>query len=196
MFANRYTALIDACVLADVLRRNLLLTLADAGFFRVRWSEAILSETARAIARMAAAKGLADPEERGTRACDAMARAFPEADGGDRTPFLNVAVSLPDPGDMHLVAAALKTQAKAIVTENLRHFPSAALATVGLEARNADDFIADTIALDRGRAIPAIRAMRLRLQRPAIDADRLIRDMEARRLIATADMLAPYVASL
>ena len=28
MFANRYTALIDACVLAGALRRNLLLTLA------------------------------------------------------------------------------------------------------------------------------------------------------------------------
>lgn len=38
MFANRYTALIDACTLADVFRRNLLLTLAEAEFFRVRWS--------------------------------------------------------------------------------------------------------------------------------------------------------------
>lgn len=60
MFANRYTALVDACSLADALRRNLLLTLAEAEFFRLRWSENILSETERAIAEIAAAKGFAD----------------------------------------------------------------------------------------------------------------------------------------
>jgi hypothetical protein len=36
MFANRYTALIDACVLVSAPRRDLLLTLAEAEFFRVR----------------------------------------------------------------------------------------------------------------------------------------------------------------
>ncbi len=36
MFANRYTALVDACSLASVMRRNLLLSLAEAEFFRLR----------------------------------------------------------------------------------------------------------------------------------------------------------------
>lgn len=52
MFANRYTAFIDACTLVSVWRRNLLLTLAEAEFFRVRWSERVLDETERAIARL------------------------------------------------------------------------------------------------------------------------------------------------
>lgn len=39
MFANRFTALIDACALAGALKRNLLLTLAEAEFFRLRWSD-------------------------------------------------------------------------------------------------------------------------------------------------------------
>ena len=30
MFANRFTALLDACVLASPLKRNLLLSLAEA----------------------------------------------------------------------------------------------------------------------------------------------------------------------
>lgn len=38
VFANRYTAFVDACSLVGVLKRNLLLTLAEAGFFRIRWS--------------------------------------------------------------------------------------------------------------------------------------------------------------
>ena len=50
MFANRYTAVVDACSLVGTLRRNLLLTLAEAEFFRIRWSEVILDETETAIA--------------------------------------------------------------------------------------------------------------------------------------------------
>ena len=34
MFANRYTALVDACTLVSAPRRDLLLTLAEAEFFR------------------------------------------------------------------------------------------------------------------------------------------------------------------
>jgi hypothetical protein len=60
MFANRYTALVDACSLAMVLRRNLLLTLAEAEFFRIRWSETILVETTSAIVRMLEKKGCND----------------------------------------------------------------------------------------------------------------------------------------
>lgn len=49
MFANRYTALVDACTLVSAPRRDLLLTLADAEFFRVRWSQRILDETRSAL---------------------------------------------------------------------------------------------------------------------------------------------------
>jgi len=35
MFANRYTAMADACSLVSVWRRNLLLSLAEAEFFRL-----------------------------------------------------------------------------------------------------------------------------------------------------------------
>lgn len=52
MFANRFTALIDACALAGALKRNLLLTLAEAEFFRLRRSETILDETESAIVAM------------------------------------------------------------------------------------------------------------------------------------------------
>ncbi len=44
-YADRFTALIDACVLGGALRRNMLLSLADVGLFRPRWSSHILDET-------------------------------------------------------------------------------------------------------------------------------------------------------
>lgn len=95
-----------------------------------------------------------------------------------------------------MLAAPLKTQAQTIVTENLRHFPAAVLDPLGLEARSADDFIADTIALELGRAVPAISAMRQRLRRPPLTAEVLLRNMEARGLSATVETLAPHVRSL
>jgi hypothetical protein len=66
-FANRYTAFIDACVLAGALRRDILLSLAEAEFFRVRWSRPFMDETRGAIASMLSA--LPDAHERAKRAC-------------------------------------------------------------------------------------------------------------------------------
>lgn len=57
-YADRLTALIDANVLACAMRRNIILSLAEAGFFRPRWSDRIMDETACAIAKIT--KGGAD----------------------------------------------------------------------------------------------------------------------------------------
>ena len=37
---NRYAAIIDACVLGGGLKRNIILSLAEAGLFRPYWSRA------------------------------------------------------------------------------------------------------------------------------------------------------------
>lgn len=58
MFANRCTALVDACTLVSALRRDLLLTLAEAEFFRVRWSKRILDETGAALDKIFAERGV------------------------------------------------------------------------------------------------------------------------------------------
>jgi len=126
MFANRYTALVDACSLASVMRRNLLLSLAEAEFFRLRWSERILDETQAAIDTMAERKGLADHAGRAARARRAMQTAFEDAMVTDYARYLALADGLPDPDNAHVVAAALKTQAPTIITENLRDSPRSA----------------------------------------------------------------------
>jgi hypothetical protein len=196
VFANRFTAFMDACSLAGALKRNLLLTLAEADFFRVRWSEAVLAETERAIATMLLAKGVSDARNRASRARASMEAAFEEAMVADFEQFLAVSARLPDPGDAHVVAAALKAQAAIIVTDNLRHFPAAVLAPLDLVARSTDAFIADTIALEPGRAVAAIRELRRRLKRPEKTAALLLTDMEAAGLTDTVDTLRPHVLSL
>lgn len=160
MFANRFTAFIDACTLASVFKRNLLLSLAEAGFFRVRWSVAVLDETERAIERMLTAKGREDAAARARRARESMSVAFEDACVSDFGQLLPACAGLPDPKDAHVLAAALKTQAAMIVTENLKDFPESVLKPLNIEARSADVFIADTIALDAARAIVALRKYR------------------------------------
>ena len=196
MFANRYTALVDACSLVSVWRRNLLLSLAEAEFFRLRWSQSILDETERALAKLHRQRGSTDGVARAQQAITSMTRAFPEAMVDDFSRLLANPVGLPDPNDEHVVAAAVKTQAQAIVTENISDFPADLLGELNLEARTADEFIADTIALEEGLAIPAIRNMRLRLKRPAMDASDLMRSFEAHGLFETASVLSQHIGSI
>jgi predicted nucleic acid-binding protein len=198
LFANRYTAFIDACTLASALRRNLLLTLAEAEFFRVRWSVQVLDETQRAIEKILTDKGYGadDAKDRAGRARQVMEAAFEEAIVEEFQDLFCACEGMPDPGDVHVLAAALKTQAATIVTENLKDFPEHVLAPLNIEARSADAFIADTIALDPGRAVAAIRTMRLRLKRPEKTAEILLMDMDAAGLTETVDVLRPYVGSL
>ena len=49
--------------------------------------------------------------------------------------------SLPDPDDWHVLAAAIRCNANAIVTFNLKDYPEQALAQYGIEAIHPDDFI-------------------------------------------------------
>jgi len=196
VFANRFTALVDACALAGALKRNLLLTLAEAEFFRLRWSNQILDETEAAITSILSGKGVEDAADRAARARTAMVTAFEEACVDDFSGMIGAVVGLPDENDRHVVAAALKTSASVIVTDNLKDFPAHILTPLNLEARSADAFIADTIALDPGRAVAAIRRMRERFRRPEKTPDILLLDMEAAGLTETVDVLKPHVLSL
>jgi hypothetical protein len=49
-------------------------------------------------------------------------------------------LDLPDPGDRHVLAAAIRGRADVIVTRNLRDFPPDRLAPYGIEAQHPDTF--------------------------------------------------------
>jgi hypothetical protein len=83
-----------------------------------------------------------------------------------------------------------------LVTENLKDFPDATLGSLNIEVRSADAFIADTISLDTGRAVAAIRKMRERFNKPEMSPEQLLVAMEAAGLTETVDVLRPHVFSL
>jgi predicted nucleic acid-binding protein len=186
---DRFTALVDACVLGGALRRNLILSLAEAGLFRLRWSDAILVETERTIVKIT--EGAADT----SRQRAAMVTAFPEAMVlHDRA--VEERLVLPDPGDVHVLAAAIGAKADVIVTDNVKDFPVDVLEAWGIEAMTADAFIADCLDLDSAAGVVAIRRMRERLRRPELNADGLLRKMEGQGLVHAAAALHQYRAHI
>jgi predicted nucleic acid-binding protein len=194
VFSNRFTVVVDACVLADVAKRDLILTLAEAGLFRLRWSDTILREAESAIRSICRERG--DADERAARAIAAMQKGFPDAIevGGD---LVEISPDfLPDADDVHVLKTTIACKADMIITDNVKDFPADKLAPYQIEVRSADDFIADTIDLDYLKSIPAIRAMREKLGNPAMTAAELLERWISRGMTSTAEIMAPHIQNI
>jgi len=75
-------------------------------------------------------------------------------------------LTLPDPNDRHVLAAAVRAGAQAIVTFNLRDFPDAALAVHGVEAIHPDAFVLDLIDLWPAAVATAVQEQAASLKNP------------------------------
>ena len=97
-----FQALLDACVLYPASTRDTLLSLADQGLYRPKWSGKIQGEWKQNLlqARPDVPESVLD------RTIDQMDKTFPDADIGDYEEILS-GLSLPDPNDNHVLAAAI-----------------------------------------------------------------------------------------
>ena len=140
-----FVVIYDACVLYPAPLRNLLLRLANTGIVRARWSETILDECFRSILEQ---RPDLKPEAL-QRTRRLMTEAVPDCivTGFDG---LVDGLVLPDRDDRHVLAAAIRAGAQAIVTFNLKDFPDEALAPYSTEAKHPDDFLLNTIDLAPG----------------------------------------------
>jgi len=80
-------------------------------------------------------------------------------------------LSLPDPDDRHVLAAAIHAGADAIITFNLKDFPAAAAKQYNLEILHPDDFIRFQFDFDNAAIIVAAQHCRGRLQNPKLSAE-------------------------
>ena len=195
MFANRFTVVTDACVLVPPLTRNLLLSLAEAHLFRVRWSTRILDEFERGFVRDVLRADHPDPHAAARHARATMEAAFPEAMIEGHEHLEPALADLPDEDDRHVVAAAKHIGAAQIITNNLRDFPPEVMGRLEIDVRSADDFIADTLDLpvNTTTALSTVRRMRERLTRPELTPEELLIRMERSGLGQTAAQLAGRV---
>jgi predicted nucleic acid-binding protein len=125
--------LVDACVLYATVPRALVLGAARDGLIVPLWSARILEEWRRAVSRDGAdaAAQVAAEIAMARIACPDATIPVPDE--------LTETLSLPDPNDRHVLAAAIAGQADVLLTRNMRDFPPRALARHGISPRHPDN---------------------------------------------------------
>ncbi|WP_428924650.1 RSP_2648 family PIN domain-containing protein [Marinibacterium sp. SX1] len=144
---------LDACVLYPTVMRALLLAGAEEGGYRPAWSARILEEWARAAGR---AGPLAETRARGEIAL--LRAAWPGAEITPQ-PGTEARLWLPDPSDLHVLAAAVDGSADAIVTMNAKDFPRGTLAEEGLQRLDPDGFLLELWQANPGPIETAARSI-------------------------------------
>ena len=162
-----FPVLLDSCVLYPYELRDLLLEIAHEHLYRVHWSPQILEDTVRNL--------IADARttpERASRFCAQMERAFPEA---LVKPPSGLADQLGcDPGDRHVLAAAIAAKAELIVTLNVRHFPAVVLEPLGIDTVTPDQFLCNLLDLAPGAIHGCLETIAARQRNPARTAQALL----------------------
>lgn len=181
----RFTAVLDACVLFPIATADALVSLAVAGLFAAKWTVAVEAEwLAVAERRHPGLVGRFATRRDAMR--DAVIDWEVKADGWKA---LAPSLELPDPDDVHVLAAAIAGHADCIVTTNLKDFPASVLEVYGLIALHPDDFIVAQLDLDLYPALGAFKAMRARKRNPTYTAEEFAGAMERNGLVATAERL-------
>ncbi len=127
---------LDACVLYPWLTRGIVLGAAEAGQFTPRWSPRVLAEWRIAVAR----DGGTPAESWVDTVIARMETVFPGACTAP-DPEAEATLELPDPADIHVLAAAIAAGAEILLTFNLRDFPVRRLAAHGIGPRHPDGFL-------------------------------------------------------
>ena len=158
------TYLLDTNVLIPFHSKNFLFELGYRGL-PVRWSRSIEAEFRRVWARL----DLGSPDDAGL-ILEAARAAIPDWRAAERQSVVKT-VSLPDPDDRHVLAAAVGCGASVIVTQNLKDFPPDALGPYGIMAMTPDKVISDLYDDRPNFVVSAAAAMRGRLVRPPMTVD-------------------------
>ena len=184
-------AFLDASVLYPAPLRDLLLELAVSDLYRARWSTRVHDEWTRALLR-SRPDITAVRLERTRRLMDTQVRDVLVTGFEDLVPSLE----LPDPGDRHVLAAAIRAEADIIVTASLKDFPASSLAPHGLKAEHPDAFLARLCGRWPVRFIEALHRVRCRLRHPPLSRDEHLRALRRSGLRATVEDIVARTVSL
>src|SRR5579863_5760627 len=137
-----FRAFLDANVLYPVSLRNLLMRLTLSRLFQALWSPRVHEEWIRAVLRdrpdLSAAQLHRVRAAMDEQAEDSLVTGYESLIGS---------LTLPDPDDRHVLAAAIVGGAEVIVTRNLKDFPAESLARYEIEAQHPDEFVRHLIDL-------------------------------------------------
>ena len=135
---------LDACVLIPMPLADTLQRMAEAPrLYLPRWSQAIMDEVTRNLI----AKWDMAPEKARQRE-EELRRHFPEAWVEGYEPLIDAMTN--DPGDRHVLAAAVRAHSELIVTYGRRHFPAASVRSLEIDIQAPSTFLRGLYDLDAG----------------------------------------------
>jgi predicted nucleic acid-binding protein len=161
-----FPAFLDTCVLLKPYLCDTLLSIAEAGVYRPLWSPMVITELERNLAR----RGL--DEKRITHRVEQMNGAFPDALVTGYEGLIGEMAN--DPKDRHVLAAAVRSGAEVLVTENLRDFPPETVRPYDIHVVSQDAFLLDQLDLRPADVIDALRRQVSRYHREPRNAEALL----------------------
>ncbi len=184
-------AVLDACVLYPPSLRDLFMRLASALVYQPRWTEEIHEEWMRNVLKNRPQLTRAQLE-RTRRLMDGISDESLVTGYEDRVPTL----TLPDPNDRHVLAAALAADAAVIVTFNLSDFPKSALAPYGIQAMHPDKYLTALFEDAPELFLLAVHEHRAALTRPPKTAEAYLETLRVNHLTQLALMLAEHLEEI
>jgi predicted nucleic acid-binding protein len=173
-----FPVVLDTCALFPNYLRDTLLRLAVAGTYRPLWSHDILVELERNLAEFTTAAKAAGVVAK-------MREHFEDAEVVGYDPLVE---AMPNhPKDRHVLAAAVRANASAVVTFNLRDFPAAQLQPFAVTAIHPDEFLLDQLGLAPGVVVATLVGQVERYRRPPRDVLSLLTVLEASGVPAFAE---------
>jgi predicted nucleic acid-binding protein len=166
-------ALLDANVIYAAPLRDFLLRLARTNLYEPKWTDKILNEWIKSLLRKRV--DLAATNLNRTRML--MNEAFKNAKVIDYEKFID-SISLPDKNDRHVVAAAIKSKATFIITNNLKDFPKYKLNEHNVEAISPDEFVRLLIETDKQSVLEALEKHVESLKNPPQTREQLLNTLE------------------
>lgn len=182
----KFKAVLDTNVIFPIVIRDLLFWFAYYELYTPKWSATIFEEWKEVMLR----KGVS-LEEANIRTQRANL-AFPDALVTNYEKLID-SLELPDVKDRHVLAAAIKSNANVIVTNNLKDFPEEYLNSFGVKAKSADDFLTDIIDLNPEIAIKAFKEMVLNRKNPKMDEFEVLESFRKVGLNDTANYIHAFL---
>jgi predicted nucleic acid-binding protein len=184
-------AVFDACILYPFHLRNIIVQAAVDRLVEARWTDTIHDEWIRSLT----ADAPAIPAERLQVTLRLMNDALPMAMVRGYEEHIPQ-VTLPDPNDRHVVAAAITAKASLVLTWNLRHFPENELKKFGLRKMTPDAFLCSLFDKVPDLAIGSLANARRNLSKTRVSASGFIRILESQKLVQLAKLVGKHVSDL
>ena len=183
----QFIVIYDSCILYSAPLRDLLMRLALTDLYHAKWTQEIHKEWMRNLLknrpdltseRLESIRSKMDLHVR-----DCLIEGYEDLING---------ITLPDPNDRHVLAAAIKANAQTIVTYNLSDFPSSILGKYEINAQHPDEFLRHLLDLSPARVIETVQETRRSLKNPPKNSDEYLSILEKQSLPQTCAYLREY----